>query len=210
VITPNDLMEAAALCRDSLLVQVDGDWESPAGQLEWTRRQTLEHVCALGYTWQLATRARERRRIALAILPDAPIDMLVSTLYDAATVLAEVARATPPEARAYHPAGMADAAGFVAMETDELLVHTNDILEGIDSGVEPSEHLAILVLDRLFPWWPREAPPWEALLWANGRRALPGHDNPGATWLWHCAPLDEWDGTVPSWDAAANRPAGRP
>jgi len=139
-------MEAAALCRDSLLVQVDGDWEWPAGQLEWTRRQTLEHICALGYTWQLATRARERRRIALTILPDAPIDMLVSTLYDAATVLAEVARATPPEARAYHPAGTADAAGFVAMETDELLVHTHDILEGIDNGLEPSEHLALLVL----------------------------------------------------------------
>ena len=136
--------------------------------------------------------------------------MLVSTLYDAATVLAEVARATPPEARAYHPAGMADAAGFVAMETDELLVHTHDIFEGTDSGLAPSEHLALLVLDRLFPWWPREAPPWEALLWANGRRALPGHDNPGATWLWHCAPLEEWDGTVPSWYPAANRPAGRP
>jgi len=60
--------------------------------------------------------------------------MLASTLCDAATVLAEAARATPSEARAYHPAGMADAAGFVAMDTNELLVHTNDILDGIDPG----------------------------------------------------------------------------
>ena len=105
--------------------------------------------------------------------------MLVSTLYDSAVVLGEVARAAPPEARAYHPAGMADPSRFVAMEADELLVHTSDIVEGSGDEWEPSERLAVLVLDRLFPWWPRQARPWEALLWANGRRALPGQRRSG-------------------------------
>ena len=104
--------------------------------------------------------------------------MLASTLCDAATVLAEAARATPSEARAYHPAGMADAAGFVAMDTNELLVHTNDILDGID----PGSHLRAPRRSRPRPTLPvvaPEAPPGEALAWANGRAALPGHDNPG-------------------------------
>jgi pilus assembly protein CpaC len=40
---------------------------------------------------------------------------------------------------------------------------------------------------------------------ANGRISLPGHPSPGANWSWHCAPLDEWDGTIPQWDPVANR-----
>jgi hypothetical protein len=36
-----------------------------------------------------------------------------------------------------------------------------------------------------------------ALLWANGRVALPGHPRQ-ARWRWHCAPLEEWDGVNPA------------
>ncbi len=102
---------------------------------------------------------------------------------------------------------MADSSGFVAMGMDELLVHTHDIVTALGSRFGSTDNLVVAVLDRLFPWWPRGEPPWDALLWANGRVALPDHENPGSSWLWHCAPLSQWDGGVPRWDPVQKRPA---
>jgi hypothetical protein len=90
---------------------------------------------------------------------------------------------------------------------DELLVHTADITAGLGVPFTPERRLVTLVLDRLFPWWPRDVEPWTALLWANGRTDLPGRPSLGETWVWHCAPLEEWDGTVPEWDPVAGRKA---
>jgi hypothetical protein len=91
---------------------------------------------------------------------------------------------------------MADASGFVAMGCDETLVHTNDLARGFDLPFEPPRELCRRVLRRLFPWAPEEADPWQALLWANGRIALPGHGRLSSDWAWHCASLEEWDGTI--------------
>lgn len=204
---PDALIEVAALCEAKLQAHLDHDWSVKAGELDWSCRVTLEHVCSLGYPSVLATRSSSFRPVALAVNTDADIGELLWTMRAGAHVLAEIARAAPPTARAFHPAGMADASGFVAMEGDELLVHTHDIAAGLGTGFRPPDHLTLAVLDRLFPWWPKDAEPWPALLWANGRGSLRGHEDRGAEWLWHCAPLDEWDGTVPTWDPVTGLPA---
>ena len=204
---PDDLIEVAEHSVATLAPLVGGDWSLPAGGLEWTCRQTLEHLCALAYGPQLATRATSFEPLALTVDPNAPLERLLATVHAMALTLAEVARGAPPEARAFHPAGMADRSGFVAMGMDELLVHTHDIAGSLGAGFGPEDRLVRLVLDRLFPWWPRDADPWAALLWVNGRAPLPGHPRLGAEWLWHCAPLEEWDGTVPRWDPVEQRPA---
>ena len=109
----------------------------------------------------------------------------------------------PPDARAYHSAGMADVAGFVAMGCDELLVHGWDACQGLGLGLVAPPDLAGRVLERLFPWAPRGVAPWPALLWANGRVDLAGgRPRPGSDWAWHCAPVDEWDGTIPRWNGS--------
>jgi len=51
--------------------------------------------------------------------------------------LAQVIKASPPDARAWHHHGMADPAGFAAMACDELLVHGHDMAEGFGDGFEP-------------------------------------------------------------------------
>jgi hypothetical protein len=102
---------------------------------------------------------------------------------------------------------MADPSGWLAMAMDELALHTHDISLGLGVRFEPAETAVRIALDRLFPWWPRSTDPWVALLWANGRRSLPGLADLGEAWLWHCAPVDEWDGTIPRWDAELGRPA---
>lgn len=198
--TPDDLVATADLCSRQLIAVSDRDWTASVDGVGWSCRQTLEHLASLAYGPVLATRMRSFRPLALIVRDDASIDELVWTTRTLAVVLAEVARAAPADARAFHPAGMADASGFVAMGMDELLVHTHDIVTTLGGELRPPDALVVAVLDRLFPWWPRREPPWDALLWANGRLALHEHDNPGASWLWHCAPLDEWDGRVPAWD----------
>ena len=204
---PDDLIATAEACTAALAPLLDRDWDVPAPGLGWTCRETLEHVCGLAYAPILASRATSFRPLALAVSSGAPLDDLLRTMEAMARVLAEVARAAPPSARAYHFAGTADPSGFVAMGMDELLVHTADITGGLGATFTADPRLVTLVLDRLFPWWPREADPWTALLWANGRRDLPGRPSLGERWVWHCAPLEEWDGTVPEWDPTAGRKA---
>lgn len=194
--TPDDLLDACEICVAVLGPLVDLSWSPSAGALEWSCRQTLEHLCGLGYAPVLATRATELRPLALRVAPDASIADLLRTTEAMTAVLAEVARAAPASARAFHPAGSADPSGFVAMGIDELLVHTHDITAGLGAVFDPGPHLPRLILDRLFPWWPdQEADSWPALLWANGRGSPNGHGQPGAEWLWHCAPIEEWNGT---------------
>jgi len=204
---PDDLIATARSCHEATAPLADRDWSTRAGDLEWSCRETLAHLCGLAYAPVLATRAKDFRPLALAVVPEAPVDDLLWTMRTMAAVLAEVARAAPPSARAFHPAGPADATGFVAMGSAELLAHTHDITAGLGEPFEPDHDTAVAVLDRLFPWWPRDTRPVPALLWANGRIALPDHDRLGEEWLWHSAPLEEWDGSMPRWDPVAKRPA---
>ena len=85
---------------------------------------------------------------------------------------------------------MADSTGFAAMGCDELLVHTRDAATGLGLDFEPPEVLSGLIVRRLFPWAPKDAEPWPALLWANGRRDLPGAQRQ-VDWHRHAAPLTD-------------------
>ncbi|MEY2472137.1 MAG: hypothetical protein QOK28_1466 [Actinomycetota bacterium] len=197
---PDDLIAVADDCVDALTPLIDRDWDTPAAGLEWSCRQTLEHLGALSYAPILALRAPSLPKFGFSVFPDLPVDWLLPTARTNAAVVAEVARAAPLDARAWHPAGMADPSGFIAMMADELVVHTHDIATALGDDYRPDSAVTRALLDRLFPWWPQDAEPWDALLWAHGRTDLPGHPSPGADWLWHCAPVDEWDGTIPQWD----------
>lgn len=108
---PDDLVRAIDQCRRTLEPGVDADWSARAGGIEWTCHQTLEHLCGLSYATQLATLAKTFRPLALRVAPAAPTPQLLDTMHTMALVLAEVARAATPTARAFHPAGMATAPG---------------------------------------------------------------------------------------------------
>lgn len=200
------LVDVAQQCHSTLAPHAEANWSRRAGTIEWSCRSTLAHVGLLAYSQQLATRAVTFKPVALTSGSNASIDELLWTVVVAAHTLAEVAKAAPDSARGFHPAGLSDAEGFVAMAIDELLIHTHDIAAGLGIAFEPDNTIVVNLLDRLFPWWPRDVAPWDALLWVNGRRSLPNHANPGASWLWHCAPLAECDGTIPCWDTDVDRP----
>jgi hypothetical protein len=204
--TPSDLVDVAEACYSVLSPATAMDWQARAGSLKWSCRETLEHLASLAFAPQLAMRATSFTPLALSVTPDATIDQLLWTARALAHILADVASAADAGARAFHPAGIADPSGWLAMGMDELILHTHDISLGLALRFVPDESSVRIVLDRLFPWWPREAEPWSALLWANGKSAPAGYEDLGATWVWHCAPLDEWNGIIPKWDTARGQP----
>ena len=196
---PEDVRAAAAVCREALSGVVDLDWSIKAGELDWSCRQTLEHIpsTSINYASQLALAATERLPRARGGEDQLTVAELLLSVEVNAAILEHVLRAAPASARAYHPAGMADPSGFAGMGCDEILVHTSDIAAGFEIDFKPPEELCGRVLARLFPWAPTDVGHWESLLWANGRISLPGAGPQDANWRWHCAPLSEWDGRIP-------------
>jgi hypothetical protein len=192
-----DLIYAGEAGAKALSPHSVADWRVRAGDLDWTCRRTLGHIVdALAlYSDHLATRAVERWRFKHEVGPDVTIEELLHFVPTQASVLARVSEASR-DVRAYHPPGMADATGFVAMGCDEILVHTNDICAGLGFPFNPEPDLSAKVVARLFPWAPDHPDPWERLLWCNGRIALPDHERLREDWWWWSRPLDEWDGTV--------------
>ena len=197
-VDPKDVLAAAAACREALAGQVDKDWSVRAGELDWTCRETLDHIpnTLVYYASHLAFAAQEKLPRTRDGDHRLTVAELLSSVEVTAAILEHVIRAAPASTRAFHPAGMADPSGFAAMGCDEILIHTADVAAGLRIGFRPPEDLCGRVLARLFPWAPTDAGPWESLLWANGRIALPGLERQDENWHWHCAPLSEWDGKV--------------
>ena len=196
---PEDVRAAAAACREALSGLVDLDWSRGAGGLDWSCRQTLEHIPStqINYASQLALAAKERLPRARGGEGQLTVAELLLTVEVNAAILEHVLRAAPASARAFHSAGMADPSGFAAMGCDEVLIHTSDIATGFGIDFQPPEDLCGRVLARLFPWAPTDVGHWDALRWANGRVELPELGRQDESWRWHCAPLSEWNGQIP-------------
>ena len=174
-------------------------WQRRAGQLRWTCRHTLAHAvdCLNWYAANLARRSTADVE-SPDIVPTRKPARLIDGLGSAGAILAAAVRAAAPDDRGWHPYGRADRSGFAAMGCDEVLVHGFDLAAGLGRPGQPlpfdvPAELAGRVARRLFPWSPADEDPWTTLLWANGRVAL-GARPPQTRWLWHCAPLAEWDG----------------
>jgi uncharacterized protein (TIGR03083 family) len=197
-LSPDDLLTAAARCRATLEPALERDWEVLAREMEWSCRRTLDHIvdALMLYCGYVGTRATARRTPLRNGDPAATPSELLNSVEAAAAILAELVRALSVGARVFHPAGMADATGYLAMGCEEILVHTWDIAEGLGVPFAPPEELAAKIVARILPWAPGDVPAWDALRWGVGRIELPGYGRLGPDWYWHPAPLAEWDGTI--------------
>lgn len=195
---PGDVQAAAMICQATLRPALDRDWTVRAGDLEWDCRRTLDHIVdsLTLYACYLASRATARMSPPRNGDSAASPEQLLVSVGAMAEVLAEVGRAAPAGTRAFHPAGMADLSGWMALGCEEILLHTDDIAQGLGLVFHPPNDLSARILARIFPWAPADADPWAALRWAAGRAALPDRERIDANWGWHPAPLVEWDGQV--------------
>jgi uncharacterized protein (TIGR03083 family) len=197
MITGDDVLDAARHARSALTPLLDtADWQQPAHQLEWSCRDTLDHVvnALVYYSANLARQAQHRPAYLRTGDKRQPPADLLDALESAAAVLRAPVRAADPGARGFHAAGMADAMGFAAMGCTEILVHTEDIAIALGSRYRGPDDLTDRTVRRLFPWAPPHPDAWERFRWCVGRDALPGYERQGPDWFWWCAPLEEWTG----------------
>lgn len=189
---PDDLRAVSEACTSFLMPLAGRDWRTHTREVPASARAVLNHMANVvcWYATSLATEARGRMPWPRGDDPDSSETELVEVVAGLAATLAAVASAMAEGARAYHPSGTADRAGFLAMGSDELLIHTWDIGTAFGLEFEPPAGLAAPVLRRLFPDIPFAESAWPALLWANGRISLPGRPRE-RVWRWHSAPLGE-------------------
>jgi len=194
--TGDDLRAAGAAVQELFARVPDG--AVPVPTLGTDAVGVAAHItsCLTWYATDLVAGADEATAFELVRQPDASLAEVLTQLRAATEVLARVVDAAPPTERGFHPWGSADASGFAGMGCAELLLHAGDLADDQGLAWTPPPGLAAATRARLFRWAPDDADPWTSLLWATGRGELPGRD-PVTTWRWHCAPLDEWDGTQP-------------
>lgn len=176
------------------------DWQTPAGQLDWSCRFTADHAAhgLQAYAMQLASRARTHyvRFFSRPLENSTDADAL-ELLEASGRLLSAVVRAAKPTDRGFHPFGSADAEGTAGMGCIELLVHGSDIATGLGLPFDPPPDICTWILARMFPdqhtehesLSPAPADPWTAIRWATGRMSLPGLPDVGANWRWHSSPL---------------------
>ncbi|MEW9549353.1 maleylpyruvate isomerase N-terminal domain-containing protein [Nonomuraea sp. NPDC050783] len=205
-VTADDLLRVVRLAVDLLATAPAVAWDRRAGSLEWTCRETADHLAddLFAYAAQLGPRrppldgyvpfAVSGRREGAPVetirtRPEAGPDGVLQVVEACGALLAAMVRTAAPGTRAYHGFGNSDPEGFAAMGLVETLVHTYDLAEGLGLTWTPPGDVCARVLDRLFPAAPRDADPWPALLWATGRAELPGRPR-RTSWRWYSAPRD--------------------
>jgi hypothetical protein len=171
ILTPDDVVAAAALAEAALRPVAGRDWSVRAGPLDWDVDQTITHMigAAAKYTLYLASRCGHFLALTMTRWPDATNEEVIDSIVPVATGLAAVAAITPPGVRAYHVTGPSSAADYVGRACVELLVHTDDALSGLGVAFAPPADLCQRVLAQQFPDAAGPGRAWPGLLAANGR-----------------------------------------
>ncbi|MCP3799452.1 maleylpyruvate isomerase N-terminal domain-containing protein [Allokutzneria sp. A3M-2-11 16] len=183
--TPDDLRAALAACVTGLNSVADQDWSRPAAGLDWTCLHTAEHLAddLLYYATSLAARATEQLKIWGKVEEGATNAQVIEVIRATGELFAVIGDAAPPSARAFHPAGPTDPAGYLAIGVGEALLHSHDICAAFGARLEPPADVCRAMLARLMPHVTEGGDPWQVLLLATGRGDLPGKERV-FEWRW--------------------------
>lgn len=172
-----DVPAAASASVAALAAYTDLDWQqASAADLEWSCWQTALHMvdALYFYTMQVVYGQPDAYLCTeLALDDSASPPRLLAALSAHAELLHRIARSADPGLRAHHNYGVSDPAGFAAMGVVETLIHTFDLVRGLNPADpwRPPAALAGPALARLFP----DAPggdPVDVLLYCSGRAPL--------------------------------------
>lgn len=159
--------------------KIGRDWSAPAGSLEWSCRQTADHLvdCLFSYALQVSSRAPGPFLPfgELHALPEATSGDLVAALRGIGGLLRAGIAEAPEGPCAGDGLVVLDAEGWAQRGAYELLVHGHDILSGLGDTLVPPPELCTWVLDSE-PLWMLDRgraaagkAPWAALLLGSGR-----------------------------------------
>jgi hypothetical protein len=143
-------------CGSSLGSVLDRDWSVPAGTLEWSCWQTVDHItdCIFSYALQIAGRVRGGflRLEELHALPDAGPADLVDSLDAVGRMFAAVIEEAPPDTITSDGVFDLSLSDWVARALNEMLLHTYDVMSGLGAGFTPRRDLCAFVLQTPALW----------------------------------------------------------
>jgi hypothetical protein len=174
-----DLPAAASASVAALAGYTDLDWQRvSAADLEWSCRQTALHMVDALYFYAMQVIYGQPDGYLcteLALDESASPPRMLAALSAHAELLHRIVRSADPELRGHHTYGVSDPAGFAAMGVVETLIHTFDVVRGLNPADRwrPPAALAAPVVARLFPHAP-SGDPVDVLLYCTGRAALGG------------------------------------
>ena len=178
-----DFCALSALADRALRSGLDRDWSVPAGTLDWSCSQTLDHTidCVFSYALFLGSRRQDSYppfRELHALEGATPLD-LVQGLHAVATMLEGVIRVVPPDTQAVLLRRPTVVTGgpddFAARGAHEMVLHVHDIASGLGVAFAPPREQCERLLDRT-DGWPGQQPivpsggAWTDLLGRSGRR----------------------------------------
>lgn len=170
-VTPEALERTAEVVVTALRPAIGRDWSRRAGTLEWSVETTIAHMAGGMAKHLVYLMSGSPRFIAVAprAWPDATQDELLDAIVGCAAAMANAARQSPLGAAGFHVTGMKDAEAFLAMEVVDLLVHAEDVAQGLGLNFDPPDDLCEIALDSGHPDQAGRRPAWPALLWLWGR-----------------------------------------
>jgi hypothetical protein len=207
-VAADDLARAVALGAEVLGKAPEDAWSQRAGSLKWDCWETIEHIATAHYLYgsQLGRRNPaeatrivhmegswpERPNLVMHANREQGPDGLLQLMEASASLLGAMVRTSSVDARVWHPLGVTDPEGCAAMGTVEVVVHAYDVAAGLAVDWTPPAEVCTRALDRLFPdVTVRDGDePWPTLLWATGRRDLPGRER-RTDWVWDNSPRSD-------------------
>lgn len=177
--TPEEFAHVAALADHAFRELVDRDWSVPAGGLDWSCRQTLDHIvdCVFSYALQLAARSSSGFLPfnPLHATPEASIHDLIAGFDGVAQMFCDVAGNAPPGTVASDGVLVLAVDDWCARAAYEVGLHTYDIVTGLGARWQMPDDLcgAITASDALWMFDRTAAvagdTPWAGLLAGSGR-----------------------------------------
>ncbi|MGD0380804.1 MAG: hypothetical protein ABSC30_12550 [Acidimicrobiales bacterium] len=163
---------------------VDMDWSVPAGTLDWTCWQTVDHMvdCVFSFAMQLSAQAPSGFlpfNELHALTEAAPSDLHLG-LEAVGYMFSAVLRSVPPGRSASDGVVDLGVTDWARRGGYELLLHTHDVSEGLGVAFEPPASMCAWILGSRSLWmFARERAenadsPWMALLTGSGRHSESG------------------------------------
>lgn len=167
--------------------------------MTWTCRYTLDHIVntLMFYSGHVATLATTRQPSPRNGDPDLDNRGTLHVLRNCAAIFARLCAQMPPEGRAFHGSGMADASGYISLGCEEILLHTWDITEALGSAAALAPATTSAVASPGAPSRGGCATTWMPGTRCCGARAASRcriARNSTPTWWYWTAPLEESDG----------------
>ena len=167
------------LVLEALDRRVTLDWSVPAGSLEWSCWQTVDHMidCVFSYAFQLASRAQNGFLPfqELHAMPEATPRELVTGLRGIAELFSGLLGSVPPDAEASDGVFMLNVDDWAARAAYEMLLHTHDVVVGLGARFDPPSPTCAWVIASPKLWMlnrgiaTTDMDPWQALLVGSGR-----------------------------------------